>query len=392
MHHGANALAEILPNAQRRTLEGQTHQVAAEALRAHLGRVLRRRRSRLMNVGGTTTEAEDAAVLAAIRAGDEAAFGVLAERYRRQLHVHCYRMLGSFDDAEDLVQETLLRAWRGRAGFEGRSLFRTWLYRIATNACLNALERTPRRFMPPDLAPPISDTDARPVWDREIPWLQPYPDRLLEAVAPSETEPDAVVVSRETIELAYLAALQHLPPKQRAILILRDVLGWSAKDTAALLEMSVASVNSAHQRARSTMRTKLPSGRLDWAPAGTPTEEERSALQRFMDAFERGDAASLTALLRDDARQTMPLAAYWLDGRGMIVALLTRVFSSAGDFRMLATGANRQPAAAAYLRQPGDSEYRLSGLNVLRIEDGQIAEISSFSPELCSAFGLPPTL
>src|SRR3954467_9060825 len=162
---------------------------------------------------------EEAEVVAAIRAGDAAAFAALAERYRRQLHVHCYRMLGSFDDAEDLVQETLLRAWRGRAGFEGRSLFRTWLYRIATNACLNALERAPRRVLPQDVAPPVtattdaSEARAQPAWAPEIAWLQPYPDRVLEPTAPSEEEPEAKLIARETIELAFLAALQHLPPR-----------------------------------------------------------------------------------------------------------------------------------------------------------------------------------
>src|SRR4051794_2093940 len=161
---------------------------------------------------------EQAAVLAAVHGGDDAAFASLTERYRGQLQVHCYRMVGLYDDAEDLVQETFLRAWRGRAGFEGRSLFRTWLYRIATNACLNALERNPRHVMPSDVAPPIADPHAEPHWTREIPWIEPFPDRLLEPAAPSESEPDAMIISRETIELAYLAAIQHLPPRQRAVL------------------------------------------------------------------------------------------------------------------------------------------------------------------------------
>jgi RNA polymerase sigma-70 factor (ECF subfamily) len=167
--------------------------------------------------GRPKTDIEVVAVLAAVRTGDASAFTALAERYRRQLRVHCYRMLGSVDDAEDLVQETFLRAWRGREGFEGRSLFHTWLYRIATNACLNALERTPRRVMPQDVAPPVtastdaSEARAEPPWAPETPWLQACPDHLLEPAAPSETEPDSIVVSREAIELAFLAALQHLP-------------------------------------------------------------------------------------------------------------------------------------------------------------------------------------
>jgi RNA polymerase sigma-70 factor, ECF subfamily len=341
----------------------------------------------------TPERAEEAEVLAAVRAGDEAAFATLAERYRRELHVHCYRMLGSFDDAEDLVQETFLRAWKARAGFEGRSLFRTWLYRIATNACLSALARSSRRVMPTDLVPG-STGYAEPVWDHEVPWLQPYPDHLLEPVAPSEAEPDAVVVSRETIELAYLAAIQHLPPRQRAVLLLRDVLAWPAKEVAALLETSVPSVNSALQRARATMRRRLPARRLDWTSASRPTDEERSVLQRFMDAHERHDVAAFAALLREDARQTMPPAALWFDGRDAIRALAEVYLApeTFGDFRLVATAANRQPAAAAYLRFHGEASYRLVGLNVLRIEGGEIVAIDSFAPELITAFGLPETL
>ena len=217
-----------------------------------------------------------------MRRGDESAFVALAERYRRQLQVHCYRMLGSVEDAEDLVQETMLRAWRGRAGFEGHSMFRTWLYRIATNACLNTLERQRRRITPPDLGPAGDDLHAELVESPELPWLQPYPDHLLEPTAPREAEPDAAVVSRETIELAFLAVIQHLPPRQRAILLLRDALGWSAQQTAALLDTSVVSVKSSLQRARATMRRRLPPRRLDWRSAGRPSDEERAVLRRYM--------------------------------------------------------------------------------------------------------------
>ena len=196
-----------------------------------------------------TTNEEDAALVAGVRAGDEAAFVALTEPYRRQLHLHCYRMLGSFDDAEDLVQETLLRAWKGRAGFEGRAMVRTWLYRIATNACLDLIESKSRRLQSIE-SPQAADSYT-------VDWLQPYPDRLLDQIASSDSGPDALVIERETIELAYLAAIQHLPPRQRAILILRDALGWSAKETARLLEESVASVNSALHRARSSMRQRL---------------------------------------------------------------------------------------------------------------------------------------
>jgi RNA polymerase sigma-70 factor, ECF subfamily len=351
-----------------------------------------------------TDQTEDAAVLAAVRAGDQAAFVALAERHRRQLHVHCYRMLGSFEDAEDLVQETLLRAWRSRSSFQGRSLFRTWLYRIATNACLNSLRRRPRRVLVADV-PPRDPGAELPVEERadlgappaDLPWLQPYPDHLLEQVAPSDSEPDAVVVARETIELAYLAAIQYLPPRQRAILILRDALGWSAKETAGLLEISVASVNSALQRARTTMRARLPPRRLDWAQDTGPTDEERTVLQRFMDAHDRADVAAFAALLREDARQAMPPHLLWYDGREAMTTLFARYIDPAapnypGQLRLVPTAANRQPAVAVYLRRKGDSLYRLLGLNVLEIQDGQVSGITSFGVELLGAFGLPPTL
>ncbi len=345
--------------------------------------------------GAVNTQTQDDAFAAAVRSGDQGEFGALAERYRRQLHVHCYRMVGSFEDAEDLVQETLLRAWRSRDGFEGRAAFKTWLFRIATNVCLNALERAPRRVMPPDVAPASADPGAQPRPAPEVRWLEPYPDQLLDLMAPSETEPDAIVVSRESIELAYLAALQHLPPRQRAILILRGALGWSAMETAAFFDSSVVSVNSALQRARGTMRALLPERQAEWPLATEPNERERAALQTFMNAFERRDADALAAILREDARQMMPPAALWFDGRGSIIALHREgpfAPGSKGDFRMLPTSANRQPAAACYFRPPGASEYRLVGLNVLRIEGGKIAEITSFGPDLCAAFGLSPTL
>jgi RNA polymerase sigma-70 factor (ECF subfamily) len=352
-----------------------------------------------MNVRATTDDAEEAAVLAAVRAGDASAFAALAERYRRQLQVHCYRMLGSMDDAEDLVQETLLRAWRSRAGFEGRSLFRTWLYRIATNACLNALERAPRRVMPQQVASPVTaDTDPseareEPPWAPEIPWLQPYPDYLLEPAASPESDPEVWAVSRETIELAFLAALQHLAPQPRAILILRDVLDWSAKETADLLELTVPAVNNRLARARSTIRAQLPPDRADRPPIGPTSEAERALLQRFVDAWERADAAGITALLREDAHWAMPPAPLWFEGRAAIEMLL-RLYppDRLGDVRMIPTSANRQPAAAGYLRPRGEAAYRLTGLTVLRIEGDQIAELTTFSPALISAFGLPPTL
>lgn len=334
---------------------------------------------------------EDAAVLTAVRSGDESSFGAIADAYRRQLHVHCYRMLGSFDEAEDLVQETMLRAWRSRATFEGRSSFRNWLYRIATNACLNHLERSPRRVTAPDVLAPTNDPTATPKWAPELPWIEPYPDDVLEKEAPRDTEPEAVLAARETIELVYLAAIQHLPPRQRAVLLLCDALDWSAKEAADLLEMSVPSVNSALHRARSTMRDSLPRDETTAARIDRPTAEETVLLEKFMDAFERSDADALSRLLRQDARLTMPPALMWFDGRDSMMGLYRQLLgpNSFGDFRMIATRANTLPAAAAYLRARGKSEYRLTGLNVLRVAGGQIVEITAFRPDLCKAFNLP---
>jgi RNA polymerase sigma-70 factor (ECF subfamily) len=326
---------------------------------------------------------------------DEAAFAELIERHRGELRVHCYRMLGSFDDSEDLVQETFLRAWRGRASFSfgaGSSL-RAWLYRIATNACLDSLRTRARRILPPEVAA-AGDPTGQLAPPADLPWLQPYPDRLLEAAAPAEDEPGTAVVARETIELAFLAAIQHLPPRQRAVLILRDVLGSSANETASVLDASVVSVNSALQRARATLRRRLPERRTEWAPSASPSEEERELLRRYVDAHERADIDALAALLREDARLTMPPHPVWFDGREAILIAAQRGFEPEfGHLRSVATGANRQPAVAHYLRAPGDSEHRPLAIDVLRVEDGLVAEITSFvSSERFAAFGLPPAL
>ena len=352
-----------------------------------------------MSFHSAAATTDEAGALAAMHGDDANAFAAVTEPYRRQLHVHCYRMLGSFDDAEDMVQETMLRAWRGRRSFEARSLLRTWLYRIATNVCLNALQRAPRRVMPPDVVPPVtiatdtSQASDTPPWRPELPWLQPYPDALLEPLAPADTEPDVMAISRETIELTFLAALQHLPPRQRAVLILSDVLGWSAKEVAGILKSTVAAVNSALQRARATMRTQVPAGRQEWVSAGPRSENEQSVLTTFMDAWERADATLLTDLLRDDARWAMPPAALWFDGRPAIIRLFELYpIDRSGDYRMVPTAANRHPAAAAYLRLTGESEYRLVAISVLRIEHGTIAEVTTFAPSLCRAFDLPHTL
>ncbi len=310
----------------------------------------------------------------------ETDLAALMERHRRELHVHCYRMLASFDEAEDAVQETLLRAWRGRNGYEIGSSLRGWLYRIATNVCLDSIRRNSRRL-----------TTMRSV--AEVPWLQPYPDGLLDEVAPSDDEPDAVVVKRETIELVFLAALQVLPPRQRAALIARDVLGWPARDTASLLDTTIAAANSALQRARATMGEHLPARRSDWS-AGAPSDEDRALLGRFIDAHERGDAVAAVAIAATDLRITMPPNPYVFDGIKNIAPLLERALGDelGGAWRLLPTLANRMPTAASYLRRPGDTEFRAFKFDVLRIDAGLIAEITTFGPALFPAFGLPAIL
>jgi RNA polymerase sigma-70 factor (ECF subfamily) len=334
--------------------------------------------------------AEENALIAAARADDEAAFAALSDRYRRELQLHCYRMLGSLEDAEDVAQETFLRAWRGRKSFRGRSSFRAWLYRIATNACLDALTHRSRRVLPPQVAP-AADPTAPPLPTADLPWLQPYPDRLLEGIAPSEDEPEAAVVAKETIELAFLAAIQYLPPRQRAVVILRDVLGWSAKETAAVLEASVASVKSALQRGRATLRKHLPPHRLEWARSARASEEERALLQRYMEAHERADAGALAELLREDARLAMPPTPTWFDGREAIVTFhAQQVFVPEMAMRFAPTAANRQPALAIYQRSPGEAKHRPLVIDVLRVEDGLVTEITAFLlPELFHRFGLP---
>jgi RNA polymerase sigma-70 factor (ECF subfamily) len=325
----------------------------------------------------------------------ETDFAELVERHRGELRVHCYRMLGSFDEAEDLVQETFLRAWKGLGTFEGRAPVRAWLYRIATNACLDWLGGPggrARRVLPHHLAPP----DGAPEPPRtDLPWLQPFPDRLREPAAADD--PAAAAVERETIELAFLAAIQHLPPRQRAVLILSDVLGWPAKQTADLLDSSAGSVTSALQRARATLRTHLPPRRADWAPTTAPTAEERALLDRYLAALEAADPAAVAALLAADVRATMPPYPMWMLGRDAVVAALTTSWDDRdpwyqGRFRALPTAANGHPAVAVYTSRDG-GPYRPLAISVLHVEHGLIAELTGFqSPHLFAAFALPAEL
>ena len=307
---------------------------------------------------------------------DHSGFAALAERHRRELHVHCYRMLASFDEAEDAVQETFLKAWRGRSGFDGGSQFRAWLYRIATNVCLDMLRHSSRRTSANSFA--------------EVPWLQPYPDLLLEAAAPSDEQPEAMAISRETISLAFLAALQVLPPRQRAALVARDVLGWPASETASALGTSVAAANSALQRARATMQSHLPDTRAEWS-AREPSAEERKLVEQFIAAHERLDTEAVIAIAARDIRVTMPPLPYCFQGTEAIRPLMADA-AAMGEWRLVPAGANQMPAAASYLRRPGDSVFRAFKLDVMRVEGAVIAEITTFPADHFAAFGLQPTL
>ncbi|RJL30533.1 sigma-70 family RNA polymerase sigma factor [Bailinhaonella thermotolerans] len=330
-----------------------------------------------------------------MRDGDEWEFASLAEPYRGELRVHCYRMVGSYDDAEDLVQEALLKAWRSRDGFEGRASFRAWLYKIATNVCLDFLRRNSRRPARYTPVPGMEHGDGEP--PVRITWLQPYPDRMLAEVVSPEAGPESLVVARETLELVFLAAIQHLPPRQRAVLILRDVLECPAARTAELLDMSVASVNSALQRARAALRERMPERRGEWGPSAETSPEEMEILRRYMAAAVAGDTSMMARMLAEDVVLTMPPNPYWFTSRDAVMTLLARTFDPAspewfGRWRHLPTRANGRPAVAGYVQRPGTRVYRAQNIDVLRVVDGRIAEITTFEPHLLPAFGLPLTL
>jgi RNA polymerase sigma-70 factor (TIGR02960 family) len=313
---------------------------------------------------------------------DEAEFSARAEPHRRELHVHCYRMLGSFEEAEDAVQETFVRAWRKLATFDGGSLFRAWLYRIATNVCLDEIRRRKRRV-------PLHHTNV------EVPWIQPYPDHLLDQVGAGGEGPDEQVVARETIELTFLTALQVLPARQRAAFVARDVLGWTAAETASVLDTSVAAANSALQRARVTMQQQLPEDRGTWAASTTTaTDQEREVLAAFIDAHSRSDAAASLAIASEDLRVTMPPQPWLYEGLSGFRTLVERAFGEGaeGEWKLVPSMANRMPTGASYLRRWDDDTFRAYKLDVLRVVDGKIAEITTFGVKHFPTFGLPPTL
>ncbi len=309
----------------------------------------------------------------------------LLEQHRSELTAYCYRMLGSPSEAEDAVQDTLLRAWRAFDRFEGRAALRSWLYRIATNVCLDMLNGRQRRARPMDLGPATSAEAPNMAQLPEATWIQPIPDGR---VAQAETDPAELAVSRETIRLAFIAALQHLPARQRAVLILRDVLRWRASEVAQLLDTSEASVNSALQRARAT----VAAGNLvESEPFRPMDEDQRELLGRYVDAFERYDIAELTALLHEDAIQSMPPYEMWLEGRDDIITWWTGPGIECRGSRLIPTIANGRPAFGQYRPSGPGGRHEPWALQVLEIAGGRIVEFHAFldTEQLFPVFGLP---
>jgi RNA polymerase sigma-70 factor (ECF subfamily) len=316
-------------------------------------------------------------------------FARAAEGHRRELLLHCYRMLGSLPDAEDAVQETLLRAWRYRDSLKEGAPLRPWLYRVATNACLDAIARDERRAVLTARA--AADDDATGKLD-DVVWLRPIPDSLLEPPSPPTSTPEAIALTRETIEIAFLTVIQLLTPQQRAALILCDVLDWSAKEAADLLDISVPAVNSALQRARARLRERMPSRTPAWPASVDASAAERDLLKKYVEASEAADFGTFESIIRTDATFRMPPQPGTAAGRDAMFRLwVAGGFGSErfGRLRCVVTRANLQPAVANYVRRPGDSAWRALALDVLRIEDGLIAEIVTFPPDCFPPFGLP---
>jgi RNA polymerase sigma-70 factor (TIGR02960 family) len=332
--------------------------------------------------------------LARARAGDEEAFRELTDPYRRELQLHCYRIVGSMQDAEDLLQETLLGAWRGLERFEGRASPRTWLYRIATNRCLNFLRDSGRRS--PERAGASLDPARFPEPTRRVEpiWLDPYPDVLVERVADLSPGPEARYETREALALGFVAGLQHLPPRQRAVLVLRDVLGFHAAEVADMLETSEASVNGALQRARAAFETRLPAGDRERAPLPS-SSRERELVARFADAFESGDIDGVVALLTGDAWLRMPPEPMEYQGHVAISGFFRHAWAWRGErqIRLVATRANTQPAFGYYVEDPRAAIAHAGGIIVLTLEGSQICAITRFGDvSVLPYFGLPRTL
>src|SRR5436190_13778057 len=322
-------------------------------------------------------------------AGDADAFTELVASHRRELHVHCYRILGSAQDAEDALQETLLAAWQGIGGFEGRASIRTWLYQVATSRCLNALRTASRR---PQMNWPPSGLDLpEPSRLGEVSWLEPYPDVLLEGLADAAPGPEARYEATEAISLAFVTALQLLPPRQRAVLILRDVLGFRASETASILESTEESVTSALKRARATLQHQLPAP--EDPPPPPDSAAERELIARLTRAFDSGDVAGVVALLADDVQLRMPPVPLEYQGRELAARFLTVVaFRQGRTYRLVATRANGQPAFGSYVRDPLTGVAHANGLLVLTLAGDRISAITRFDNSVLPRFGLPRTL
>ena len=334
--------------------------------------------------------ANEPELLEAARRGDDDAFGLLAGPYRGELHAHCYRMLGSTADAEDALQETLLRAWRALPQFEGRSSLRAWLYKIATNACLRAIEQRSRRVLPVDYGPAADPHDgpAEPV--TEAAWLEPYPDERL-GLTSGLAGPEARYEQREGVELAFIAALQHLPARQRAVLILRDVLGFSARETATALETTPVSVDSALQRAHKTADQRLPEQSQQATLRSLGDGALRQVVERYVTAWERNDVDAVVAMLADDAKMTMPPLPTWYRGREQIAIFLGGgPLAGATRWRLIPVRANGQLAFFAYAWDDKTQAFMPHAVNVLTLRGAQTYEITAFlTPDAFRGFDLP---
>jgi RNA polymerase sigma-70 factor (TIGR02960 family) len=324
------------------------------------------------------------------RQGDGEAFEALVDRFRRELHVHCYRILGSAADAEDVLQETMLAAWQGLGAFEERSSIRTWLYRIATNRCLNALRSASRR--PTVESSLVWTNPPEPAGVSEVPWLEPYPDVLLDQVAEIEAGPEARYERNEAISLAFIRALQLLPPRQRAALVLRDVLGFQAIEAAQILETTTASITGALQRARATLAEHM-SPDADREPPPAPNSPEEAALvNRLAAAFADGDVGGILGLMTEDIWLSMPPVPFEYQGRDVAAEALSIVFGRGRVHRLVTTRANGQPAFGVYVRDPHGGVFHANGLMVVTLAGNLVSAMTRFDNSALARFGLPRTL
>jgi RNA polymerase sigma-70 factor (ECF subfamily) len=333
---------------------------------------------------------DEAELLAAAKDGDEDAYAALVEPHRPALHAHCYRMLGSVPDAEDALQEALLRAWRGMSTFEGRSSLRSWLYRIATNACLRAIERRPKRVLPVDFGPPGDPHGGLDEPLVESVWMEPYPDERLPT---GEREPGASYELRESVEVAFVAAMQHLPAQQRAVLILREVLGFSGAEVGEALDLSPAAVYSSLQRAHKTVEERLPARSQQAALSSITDARLRGLVNKWVDAWERADVGALVELLTEDATIAMPPFRTWYAGRADVLAFFAKTPLVGQRWRVLPSHANGQLSFANYLWSEEADAYCWHGIEVVALEGDRISEIVAFlDPDGHAIFGMPATL